>query len=70
MKKSNKYAVAVIKGEAETILGVFLNEKDADTFASENKIPRAAGLQLCFCGRFDGRIPVGNSIRIRNYYNA
>jgi hypothetical protein len=68
--KNVKYAVAVVKGENETILGVFSSERDADAFASKNKMPAAAGLHYCFSTRFKGKVPVGKSIRIHSYYNA
>ena len=65
-----KYAVAVVKGENETILGVFASERDADAFAKKNRVPLAAGLHYCFSTTFRGRVPVGKSIRIHSYYNA
>ena len=68
--KTVKYAVAVVKGENETILGVFASERDADEFASKNRLPHDAGLQYCFSTTFKGKRPTGKSIRIHSYYNA
>lgn len=68
--KTVKYAVAVLKGENETILGVFTKERDADEFARQNRLPRDAGLHYCFSCAFKGKEPLGNSIRIHSYYNA
>ena len=68
--KNVKYAVAILKGEDETILGVFSTEKEADSFADKNKLSHEAGLHYCFSSRFSGRKPIGNSICIRSYYNA
>lgn len=68
--KKIKYAVAVVKGESELILGVFASEKDADDFAKQNRIPLDAGLHYCFASAFRGKEPIGNTIRIRSYYNA
>ncbi len=65
-----KYAVAIMSGEDETILGVFNTKDEADRFGYANKIPHSAGLQYCFSSRFSGRVPVGNSIEIYNYYNV
>lgn len=68
--KKIKYAVAIVKGEQETILGVFTSEKEADEFAKKNRLPHAAGLHYCFSTTFRGNVPVGNSIRIHSYYNT
>ena len=65
-----KYAVAIMSGEDETILGIFNTKSEADDFGYANKIPHSAGLQYCFASKFSGGIPVGNSIRIYNYYNV
>ena len=65
-----KYAVAIMSGEDETILGVFNTKDEADRFGYANKIPHSAGLQYCFASKFSGRVPVGNSIEIYNYYNV
>jgi hypothetical protein len=68
--KTVKYAVAIVKGENETILGVFASEKDADEFAKAKRIPHEAGLCYCFSAPFRGRKLLGKSIRIHSFYNA
>ena len=65
-----KYAVAIVKGENETILGIFTSEREADDFARKSRFPLEAGLHYCFSSKFRGNVPVGNSIRIHSYYNA
>lgn len=65
-----KYAVAVMRGEEETILGVFNTKAEADNFGMSNRIPHAAGLQYCFASGFSRGVPVGNDITIYNYYNV
>ena len=65
-----KFAVALMKGESEAILGVFNTKEEADRFGSEARIPREAGLHYCFSAPFAKGRPVGNSIKIYNYYNV
>ena len=65
-----KYAVAIMSGECETILGVFNTKAEADKYGYENKLPHSAGLQYCFASRFSGCVPVGNDIKIYTYYNV
>jgi hypothetical protein len=65
-----KYAVALIKGEQEAILGVFNTKEEADRFGAGTKIPREAGLHYCFSAPFSKGRPVGKNIKIYNYYNA
>ena len=65
-----KYAVALMSGEKETILGIFNTKDEADNFGYQNKFPHSRGLQYCFSSRFSGNLPVGNSIKIYNYYNV
>lgn len=65
-----KYAVALMSGEEETILGVFNTKAEADNFGYNNKIPHNAGLQYCFASKFYKGAPIGNSIEIYNYYNV
>ena len=64
-----KYAVAIMKGEDETILGVFGTKEEADIFGRKNRIPHEAGLQYCFAAPFCKGKPTGSSIKIYNYYN-
>ncbi len=65
-----KFAVALMKGESETILGVFETKEEADFFGTKNRLPREAGLHYCFSTRFSGKRPVGKSIHVYNYYNV
>lgn len=65
-----KYAVAVMTGEEETILGVFNTKEEADYFGTHNRIPHAAGLEYCFSSKFSRGVPVGNNIKVYNYYNV
>ena len=39
-----KYAVALVKGENESILGVFNTKEEADNFGYTTRIPKEAGL--------------------------
>ena len=65
-----KYAVAIMSGENETILRVFNTKDEADKYGYENPLPHSVGLQYCFASKFSGRVPVGNDIKIYNYYNV
>ena len=66
-----KYAVAIIKGDNEKILGLFDTKEEADEFGMSNKLPREEGLQYCYSTLFSrGGIPKGNQIRVYTYYNA
>lgn len=65
-----KFAVALLSGEEETILGIFDSKEEADTYGYQNKIPHSAGLQYCFSSKFSKGEPIGNSINIYNYYNV
>ena len=65
-----KFAVALMKGEREAILGIFNTKEEADKFGTEKRLPREAGLQYCFSAPFVKGRPVGKNIRIYNYYNV
>ena len=65
-----KFAVALMSGEEETILGVFDTREEADFFGTHNRIPHAAGLQYCFAANFSKGMPIGNNIQIYDYYNV
>ena len=65
-----KYAVALINGDDEEILGIFDTIEEADEFGTNNRIPRECGLQYCFSSAFKGGVPQGNSIGIYTYYNS
>ena len=65
-----KYAVALLNGDDETIMGVFDTIEEADEFGANNPMPRERGLQYCFSSHFVGGVPQGNSIGIYSYYNS
>ena len=65
-----KYAVALMKGGNETILGVFKTKGEADEFGRSNRIPIEAGLHYCFAAQFSGNRQVGNNIEVYDYYNV
>lgn len=64
-----RYAVALIAGDTEKILGVFNTKAEADAFGRSNRIPTEYGLQLCYSSLFLGECPVGADMSIYNYYN-
>ena len=60
-----KYAVAIIKGDVEKILGIFDTKEEADEFGRSNMHPREEGLQYCYSTLFSrGGVPKGNQIRV------
>lgn len=65
-----KFAVALMKGEYEAILGIFNTKEEADSFGENTRIPREAGLEYCFSAPFRKGRPVGKNIKIYNYYNV
>ena len=65
-----KYAVALMKGGNESILGIFNTKEEADRFGEGNRIPREAGLEYCFSSAFAKGKPVGKSIKVYSYYNV
>jgi hypothetical protein len=64
-----KFAVALMKGENESILGIFNTREEADEFGFSKRIPKEAGLHYCFSAPFAKGKPVGNRIKIYSYYN-
>ena len=64
-----QYAVALIKGTSETILGIFKTKEEADLFGRSNPIPKEAGLAYCFAAPFSGNNVIGDSIKVYDYYN-
>ena len=64
-----KYAVALISGDEERIMGVFNTRAEADAFGKSNVVPREIGLQMCYSSLFAGDTPLGNSMSIYCYYN-
>ncbi len=65
-----KYAVAILKGDYERIMGVFDTKEEADIFGITNRVPHEMGLQYCFAGDFLAGVPQGNSMKIYSYYNV
>lgn len=65
-----KFAVALLKGDEEKIMGVFDTKKEADEFGMMNPVPHEEGLQYCFSALFFGEELQGNSMSIYNYYNV
>lgn len=65
-----KYAVALMRGEDETILGIFNTKAEADLYGRSNRISHTVGLQYCFASRFINGVPVGKNIKIYNFYNV
>lgn len=65
-----KYAVALMKGEEETILGIFNTKEEADRYGNSNRISHTVGLQYCYASKFSDGMPVGNNIKVYNYYNV
>ena len=63
-----KYAVALLKGGEEKILGIFNTKAEADSFGETNTLPTEAGLQYCFSAFFSGNVPKGN-FKVYDYYN-
>ncbi len=64
-----KFAVALLKGDEEIILGLFGTKEEADTFGHTNCISHSEGLQYCFSSYFIGNRQVGADISIYDYYN-
>ena len=65
-----KYAVALLKGDDETIMGIFDTKEEADAFGRGNTVSHDKGLQYCFAAMFISGEPQGNSMRIYDYYNV
>ena len=65
-----KYAVALIKGSVEKIMGIFDTKEDADEFGRANTVPKDCGLQYCFASLFTKTGKPRGDMRIFNYYNS
>ena len=65
-----KYAVALLKGDDEKIMGVFDTKEEADAFGKGNAVSHEDGLMYCFASMFLAGIPQGNSVSIYDYYNV
>ncbi len=64
-----KFAVALMNGDDEKILGVFDTKEEADAFGRRNKVNFEEGLEYCFSSLFFQGVPQGDSMRIHDYYN-
>lgn len=64
-----KFAVALLKGDDEIILGLFGTKEEADRFGRENRIAHSEGLQYCYSSYFLGETQVGADIAVYDYYN-
>ena len=65
-----KYAVALLKGDDETIMGIFDTKEEADAFGKRHTVSHDEGLQYCFASMFLAGEPHGNNMRIYDYYNV
>lgn len=65
-----KFAVALVKGDEETIMGLFDTKEEADAFGQRHKVPHHKGLQYCFASLFRQGKPCGGDVRIYDYYNC
>ena len=65
-----KDAVALLKGDDETIMGIFDTKEEADAFGRGNEVSHEDGLLYCFASMFRADIPQGNAFRIYDYYNV
>ena len=65
-----KFAVALLKGDDETILGIFDTKEEADAYGFENPVSHEEGLQYCFASMFLAGVPQGNNVHIYDYYNV
>ena len=64
-----KYAVALMNGGEEKIMGIFDTKEDADEFGRNNRMPYDSGLQYCFASLFTRNGKPRGDIRIFDYYN-
>ena len=69
-KMEFKYAVALLKGDDEKIMGIFDTKEEADAFGFGNTVSHEEGLQYCFASMFLAGIPQGDNMRIYDYYNV
>jgi hypothetical protein len=65
-----KFAVALIKGCDEIIMGIFDTKEDADEFGRNNVVPKERGLQYCFSSLFTRNGKPRGDMRIYDYYNV
>lgn len=64
-----KFAVALIRGENEEIMGIFDTKEDADAFGKSHTVPGEWGLQYCFSSMFTRNGKPRGDMRIYDYYN-
>ena len=65
-----KYAVALISGAEEIIMGIFDTKEDADIYGKSHKVPSERGLHYCFSSLFTKNGKPRGDMRIYNYYNS
>ena len=65
-----KFAVALLKGDDETIMGIFDTKEEADAYGTGNPVSHEEGLQYCFATMFLAGVPQGNNVSIYDYYNV
>lgn len=65
-----KFAVALMSGDTETILGVFDTIEEADEYGRNHPRSHSEGLQYCFSAPFVGNCPIGTCVSIYGFYNA
>lgn len=71
MKNSEmKFAVALLRGDEERILGLFDTKEEADAFGAGHPVAHSEGLQYCFSTAFCGGKPCGDEVRIYVFYNV
>ena len=64
-----KFAVALLSGEKEEIMGIFDTKEDADEFGRKHTVPGDRGLQYCFSSLFTRNGKPRGDIRVYDYYN-
>ena len=65
-----KFAVALISGAEEIIMGIFDTKEDADAYGKAHVVPSERGLQYCFSSLFTRNGKPSGDMRIYNYYNS
>ena len=65
-----KFAVALISGAEEIIMGIFDTKEDADAYGKAHVVPSERGLQYCFSSLFTRSGKPSGDMRIYNYYNS
>ena len=65
-----KFAVALLMGESEEIMGIFDTKEDADEFGRNHTVSKDRGLQYCFSSLFTRNGKPRGDMRIYDYYNV